>query len=133
MRASASPALAQLATLAALACCLAASAAPAQSAPANTIHEMYAQMNRCMAGVRLTEGADVTVRFMLNRRGAVIGKPRITYGHWTGDDADRRATAASIAESFDRCLPARITDALGGAIAGRLIVYRFRSGREEKA
>jgi len=119
---------------AAVAFSLVACAAPAQTAPApaNTLKALFAQLNRCMAGVRLTKGTDVTVQFMLNRRGGLIGKPRITHGHWTGDEAERKASAASIAEGFDRCLPIKISDALGGAIAGQLIAYRFRGAREEK-
>ena len=110
-------------------------AAPAQTAPApvNTLKDMFAQMNQCMADVRLAKGTDVTVQFMLNRRGGLIGKPRITHGHWTGDDADRKASAASIAQGFDHCLPIKISDALGAAIAGRLMTYRMRGAREDKA
>ncbi len=119
----------------AIALSLAASAAPAQSARPNTIKQMFAELNMCMNGVglRLAKGTDVTVRFALNRRGGLIGKPRITYSHWTGDAADREASAASIAQGFDRCLPLKISDALGGAIAGQLIVYRFQGAREDKA
>ena len=113
---------------------LVASAAPAQTAPApaNTLKDMFVELNHCMSGVRLAKGTDVTVQFMLNRRGGLIGKPRITHGHWTGDEADRKASAASIAESFDRCLPVKISDALGAAIAGQLMTYRMRGAREDK-
>jgi hypothetical protein len=123
-----------IAFLAMVAFCLAATAAPAQNAPArpNTIKQMFAQLNGCMAGLRLAKGTDVTVRFSLNRRGGLIGKPRITYGHWTGDQADREASAASIAQGFNQCLPLEISDALGGAIAGQMIVYRVRGAREDK-
>jgi len=107
-------------------------AASAQTAPANTLKDMFAALNQCMTPLRLARGADVSIMFMLNRRGGVIGQPRITHAHWTGDDAERKASAQSIAEAFDRCLPASITDALGGAIAGRPIVYRFRGAREDK-
>jgi hypothetical protein len=113
---------------------IAVCAAAAQTAPArpNTIKQMFAQLNGCMAGVRLAKGTDVTLRFSLNRRGGLIGKPRITYGHWTGDEADRKASAASIAQGFDQCLPLNISDALGRAIAGQMIVYRVRGAREDK-
>jgi len=119
---------------AAVAFSLVTCAAPAQAAPApaNTLRVLFAQLNLCMAGVRLAKGTDVTVRFMLNRRGGLIGKPRITHGHWTGDEAERKASAASIAQGFDRCLPIKISNALGGAIAGQLIAYRFRGAREDK-
>ena len=109
------------------------SIAPAFAAePANSINAMFDEINRCMSTVRLAEGTDVTIRFMLNRRGGLIGKPRLTYAHWVGDEADRRASAASIAQGFDHCLPLPITDALGGAIAGRLIARRFQGVREQK-
>jgi hypothetical protein len=107
-------------------------AAPALAAkPANSIQDLFEELDRCMVSVRMAEGTDVTVQFMLNRRGGLIGKPRLTYAHWVGSDADRQASAASIAQGFDHCLPLPITDSLGGAIAGRLIVRRFRAAREE--
>jgi hypothetical protein len=124
-----------IATLAAgVALFVVASAAPAQTAPApaNTLKEMFVALNHCMAGVRLAKGTDITVQFALNRRGGLIGKPRITHGHWVGDEADRKASAASIAQGFDRCLPVKISDALGAAIAGQLMTYRMRGAREDK-
>jgi hypothetical protein len=102
-------------------------------APANTIVEMFTGLKRCLALVAMAEGTEVTIQFSLNRRGGLIGKPRITYAHWTGDDAARKQSAQAIAEGFDKCLPMRITDQLGGAIAGRPIAFRLRggAGREE--
>jgi hypothetical protein len=118
----------------ALAVIVAVAAGPARSAPApaNTMREMFLALNQCMAGVRLTKGTDVTVQFSLNRWGGLIGKPRITYGHWVGDDAERKESAASIAQGFDHCLPVKISDALGAAIAGQLIAYRLRGAREDR-
>jgi hypothetical protein len=95
--------------------------------PANTLSQMFAQLNRCLAAAPIAAGTDVTVQFSLNRRGGLIGKPRITHAHWP-PDSDPRQAASDIAARFDRCLPAVITDALGGAIAGRLIAYRLRGG-----
>ena len=106
------------------------SAAHADEA-ANSLAAMFAHMNLCMAAVRLVPGTDVTVQFSLNRRGGLIGKPRITHAHWEGDDRDRRAAAVSIADGFDRCLPVAISDSLGGAIAGRPIAYRMRGRRPD--
>ena len=94
--------------------------------PADSIKSMFAELNRCLVSVRLVPGTDVTVQFSLNRRGELIGKPRITHAHWEGEEKDRRATAESIADAFDHCLPVAISDSLGGAIAGRPIAYRMR-------
>ena len=105
----------------------------AQAAPANTLKDMYAMLNQCMASIPLAPGTDVTLRFMLNRRGGVIGKPQLTHAVWP-KEADPREAAAAIATGFDHCLPLAITDGLGGAIAGRPFVFRLRAGaKEEKA
>jgi hypothetical protein len=121
-------------TISALAAlCLIAWPAAAETAPANTLQELFAQLNRCLAPVRVAKGTDVTIQFMLNRRGGLIGKPRITHAHWGGDEAARKATAAAIATGFDNCLPAAITDSLGAAIAGQLIAYRLRAASDRGA
>ncbi len=101
------------------------SASPA-AAPANTIKDMFAGLNRCLATVRLPTGTDVTLRFTLNRRGGVIGQPILTHAVWP-KDADPKDAAAAIASGFDHCLPLAITDGLGGAIAGRPIFFRLRN------
>ena len=108
-------------------------AAPATAAPANTIREMFAELNRCLAPVRLTARTDVTVKFALNRSGGLIGKPRITHAHWVGDERSRKTSAESIAKAFDQCLPLAISDALGGAIAGQLTAYRLRNEGDKGA
>ena len=112
---------------------LSASPGGADPAPANSLPDLYASLERCAGGAALAAGTDVTVVFMLNRRGGLIGKPRLTHAVWP-KDADPRASAGQIAESLARCLPLTITDALGGAIAGRLISFRMRaSPKAEKA
>jgi hypothetical protein len=101
-------------------------------APANNIVEMFTGLKHCLAPVAMAAGTEVTIQFSLNRRGGLIGKPRITYAHWTGDDAARKQSALAIAVGFDKCLPMAITDQLGGAIAGRPMAFRLRgAGREE--
>jgi len=122
----------------ALLCSLGFAAIPAGAteapAPANTLVEMFTGLKRCLAPVAIAAGTEVTIQFSLNRRGGLIGKPRITYAHWTGDEAARKQSAQAIADGFDKCLPMAITDKLGGAIAGRPMAFRLRggaAGREE--
>ncbi len=105
------------------------SAATAETAaPANSIVEMFTGLKRCLAPVAMAAGTEVTVQFSVNRRGGLIGKPRITYARWTGDAAARKQSAQAIAEGFDKCLPMSITDKLGGAIAGRPMAFRLLGG-----
>jgi hypothetical protein len=119
--------------LAALALCV--EAAPSQAAPANTLKDMLSQLSACLSReVGVDEGwrgAEMTLRFSLRRDGSLIGKPHITYFKLPKDEADKRRVMGNIAFAMDRCLPVKITDGLGGAIAGQMIAYRFAwKGRE---
>lgn len=98
---------------------------PACAAPANTLKEMFAQLGACVGQAPIAPGSDVTLLFSLNRRGGLIGKPRLTYARFSTDPNARADTAKAIAQAFDKCLPLSITDGLGGAIAGRPIAYRM--------
>ena len=100
-------------------------AGSARAEPANNFDALFAGINTCLKPLRLAEGTDVTILFSLNRRGGIIGQPRLTHVHW-GKTADPKRDAQAIAEGFNKCLPAEISDAFGGAIAGRLFTYRLR-------
>jgi hypothetical protein len=115
---------------------LVALAAPAQAGePANSIKAMFDQLKTCIGSLPLPVGTDVTLQFSLNRRGGLIGKPRLSHAHWEGDDAAQKSAAIAISAAFDRCVPVTITDGLGGAIAGRQLLFRIvgSAHREEKA
>ena len=69
----------------------------------------------------------MTVGITLRRDGTMFGQPSITYSKLTGEaDAQKRFVAAALA-ALAACTPVAITDALGGAIAGRRIFIRFES------
>ena len=111
---------------AALALC--ALAAPSRAQPANTLRELSDQLGHCLA----TPGeGELTLRLSLRRDGALLGKTHITYSKLPADEGRKRALLESLAEAVDRCLPAKITDALGGAIAGRPLVLRFAPKKRE--
>ena len=114
---------------------LCAVGAPSQAASANTLTDMFNQLGACFSREAGADegwrGAEVTLRFSLRRDGSLIGKPHITYSKLPKDEADKRRVVDNIASAMDRCLPAKITDGLGGAIAGQMIAYRFSwKGRE---
>jgi hypothetical protein len=103
----------------------------ADSAPANTLSELFTELNDCLEGVTLAPGSQLTVIFALRRDGKLLGKPRITFARLQGDAEVRRELAASIAAAFGKCLPLSITDSLGGAIAGRPLTVRFVPGSRD--
>lgn len=96
--------------------------------PADTLQSLYPVLAACWKipqGLTGLGRAEITTRFALRRDGSVIGAPRVTYAAQDLDTrADRILTDATLA-AIRRCTPARITPALGAAIAGRPIALRF--------
>ena len=95
-------------------------------APANSLRELFARIDRCLyvesAG---PAGSELTIQFSLKRSGELLGKPRISFAKFRGDWFEQRRLGETLAIAIDRCLPVAITDALGGAIAGRQLYLRF--------
>jgi hypothetical protein len=104
-----------------------ASTRATEAAPANTLRELFPLLTRCWRAPAGSEGSTVTIGITLKRDGTMFGQPSITYSKLTGDtDAQKRFVAAALA-ALAACTPVAITDALGGAIAGRRILIRFES------
>ncbi len=121
----------RFALIALLFCC---SADAASAEPANTLKSMFANLRACLSSVQLNAGSEATVRFMLRRDGAIIGTPRVTYAKTADNDqAAREADAKALADGLRRCSPVEITDGLGGAIAGRMIVFSWGVHRPQGA
>jgi hypothetical protein len=101
--------------------------APASSsgAPANTLRELSEALDRCLVIPNGVVGFEITIVFSLRRDGGLLGRPRISFSKLAGEVLEQRKFAKDIADAFDRCLPVSITDALGGAIAGRPMSIRF--------
>jgi hypothetical protein len=107
-------------------------AASAQTAPANTLQALFTQIGDCIGPLQLHSGTAMSIRFSLRRDGSMIGKPRVTYLHTPKDEDVRDEDLKAVADAFNRCLPARITPALGGAIAGQPITFSFLPAKHEQ-
>jgi hypothetical protein len=105
-------------------CCAPAIAA---AADANTLRELFAELDRCLDAVQIkgVAGSQMTIVFSLRRDGSLLGRPRISFSRLPGESAEQHEFARGIAAAFARCLPISITDSLGGAIAGRPMSLRF--------
>lgn len=105
--------------------------APASAAPANSLRELVANLGACLNDVRGDPGEELTIVFSLKRDGSLFGKPHITYSKLPSNPDERSRFIDGVAASFNKCLPAPITAALGGAIAGRPLTVRFVIPRRE--
>jgi hypothetical protein len=84
-------------------------------------------LTRCWRAPPRTEGSTVTIGITLKRDGTMFGPPSITYSRLTGDAEAQKSFVASALAALAACTPVAITDALGGAIAGRRIFIRFNN------
>lgn len=106
-------------------------AAPVCAEPANTLQQLYQSIGHCLINSRGAPGGEITLLFSLRRDGGLIGRPRVTYARLPQDAAAQSRFVESVVAAFDHCMPAQITDALGGAIAGRPLTLRIVSRRHE--
>jgi hypothetical protein len=104
----------------------------AQAAPADNLRDLFAQFRACLTLPAGSPSAEITLRFSLRRDGGLIGKPHITFARLPPGEALQGAALEAVAAAFDHCLPARMTDALGGAVAGRPLTLRLISGGREQ-
>jgi hypothetical protein len=103
--------------------------------PLNTIKELFDAFGACWRPPPLDQskpGTEITIRFSLNRSGEIIGEPRFTYSSPTLSSEVKSAYQKSVAEAISRCIPFPLSNALGGAIAGRPISTRFIDDRGQR-
>jgi hypothetical protein len=110
---------------------LAAGPARAQSSAANSLSDMWRGLSLCIGAPGDRSGSELTIVFALKRDGSLLGTPRITHSHLVGDADAQRTFVALAIDSLQKCLPVKITDGLGGAIAGRMFALRFASRPRE--
>lgn len=96
--------------------------------PVSTLAQLGPALTRCWSAPGDASGHEITLRFSLRRDGTLIGEPRITYSRLPGDDATARRFVASVLASLAECLPVKLADGLGSAIAGRPLTIRYIAG-----
>ncbi len=94
--------------------------------PADTLPQLYPVLAACwQPPADLGDGeVQVTARFALRRNGSLIAVPRIVFASGVAGEARARLVRATL-RALRACTPARITAALGRAIAGRPIGLRL--------
>ena len=98
------------------------------SGPVARLDDLVPALTACFRAPPRSAGSSVTIRFSLNRDGAVLGKPAVTFAHLVGDSDDRRAFVLAALGAIAACTPVAVTSGLGGAIAGRPLSIRFIGG-----
>jgi hypothetical protein len=99
----------------------------AQSAPANTLRELYAAVGVCLNVTTGTHGSEMTIVFSLKSDGSLRGKPKISHTKLLGDQEAQREFVRDVLVALGKCLPLSVTEGLGQAVAGRPITFRIVS------
>jgi hypothetical protein len=100
--------------------------------PLNTIQELFDALGACWVPPPIDQsspGTQITIRFSLNRAGAIIGEPRFTYSTPALSQEVKSAYQRAVTAALSRCTPLPLSAGLGGAIAGRPISTRFIDDR----
>lgn len=105
------------------------SAAAAEDAPVNTIHDIFQHLRTCWKPPPSSKARpiDITVVVSFNRSGNILGHPRITYESAEASDNDRLQYRIAVMEALQRCTPMPFTEAMAGAAAGRPFAIQFRN------
>jgi hypothetical protein len=99
----------------------------------DTLKDLFKQIGQCWRSPQLPDGdlgMQITVLVAFNRKGEIMGQPRITFESQNTTDDDRLAYRKAVMETLQRCTPLSFTDGLGGAIAGQPIAIRFDDRRK---
>jgi hypothetical protein len=109
--------------------------AVAPAGPLNTIRALFDALDACWIPPPMEQsqpGTEITIRFSLDRAGAIMGEPRFTYSTPTLPHDVKAAYQRAIAAALNRCTPFRLSGSLGGAIAGQPISTRFIDDRDRR-
>ena len=97
------------------------------------IQDIGDELRRCWLPPPQSGGLEITVMMSFKRNGELLGKPRITFSKLTGDAETQKTFVAAVFRAIERCTPLHLTDALGGAIAGRPITMHYFGRSPERA
>ncbi len=106
-------------------CALSPIAGAPAAAPANSLRELFHNVDLCLKKSAIAQAGEITIYFSLRQDGSLFGRPRVTYVRVWRDAAEQSRFMESVAAAFDSCMPAQITPSLGMAIAGRPLSIRI--------
>ena len=110
-------------------------AAPAQAEPEklDTLKDIFVRLHSCFKPPPLSKAnpIDITVIVSFNRAGAILGHPKITFESEQASENDRLQYRIAVMDTLQRCTPLPFTEALGGAVAGRIFAIPFRTRKQQ--
>jgi len=100
---------------------------PSRAEPAQTLKELYERLSQCLKPTHQSATSDLTLLFSLKRDGSLLGKPRITHSNLGGSQLDQEVFVSDVLSDLAHCLPIKLSDGLGAAVAGRPLYFHVRT------
>ncbi len=115
------------ATLAILLCAGGSAVARDARKPVASGDELDAHLSSCFHPPAGSAGSEITLVFMLDRSGAVLGKPRISHSRLIGDVDTQRAFVAAALRMLQDCTPVAMAAEFSVMAANKTRAWRLRS------
>lgn len=98
-------------------------------APIDNWHAFDLAFQSCLQPLEGPSGAELTLKFGLDTKGRLRGKPIASHSRMTGTPAEQRAFVADALANLARCLPLPLTPRFGPIVASRPLILRFLGPR----
>lgn len=98
-------------------------------APIDNWHAFDLAFQSCLQPLEGPKGAELTLKFGLDSKGRLRGKPIASHSRMTGTPAEQRAFVADALANLARCLPLPLTPRFGPIVASRPLILRFLGPR----
>jgi hypothetical protein len=82
-------------------------------------------VTRALRGNAFAPRRDATVRLAFRRDGSIIGRPAVSYSLPRRGDPEQERFIGAILKAIEGCTPLPFSNGLGGAIAGKIFVFRY--------
>ncbi|MDX8440984.1 hypothetical protein [Mesorhizobium australafricanum] len=103
---------------------------PSVAASLNSMDEVGAAVLACWTPPANSENSSVTLSFSFKRDGTLIGPPRTTAIHVSGDDKARKAYVDAATKALNDCLPLSFSPPLAQGVAGNVFTLQFNSPKK---
>ena len=103
---------------------------PSAAASLNSMNEVGAALLACWTPPANSENSSVTLSFSFKRDGTLIGPPRTTAIHVSGDDKARKAYVDAATKALNDCLPLAFSPSLAQGVAGNVFTLQFNSPKK---
>ncbi|MEI9405887.1 hypothetical protein O7A05_27535 [Mesorhizobium sp. Cs1330R2N1] len=103
---------------------------PSAAAPLTSMDEVGAALLACWTPPANSDNSSVTLSFSFKRDGTLIGPPKTTAIHVSGDDKARTAYVDAATRAMQDCLPLSFSPSLAQGIAGNVFTLQFNSPKK---